>query len=69
MAEERGDLVHIDQTGAAHPVGRVASQWMRGRQGTFRLMPGPPHLVFMRYVGEDGKRDDTDGAKIGRAHV
>ncbi len=62
MSEERADLVRIDQTGAAHPVGRVASQWMRGRQGTFRLMPGPPHLVFMRYVGEDGKRDDSDGA-------
>ncbi len=62
MSEERGDLVRIDPTGAAHPVGRLASQWMRGRQGTFRLMPGPPHLVFMRYVGEDGRRDDNDGA-------
>ena len=62
MSEERSDLVRIDPTGAAHPVGRNASQWMRGRQGTFRLMPGPPHLVFMRYVGEDGKRDDEDGA-------
>ncbi|MFO0616075.1 MAG: DUF4388 domain-containing protein [Polyangiaceae bacterium] len=62
MSEERSDLVRIDTTGAAHPVGRQASQWMRQRQGTFRLMPGPPHLVFMRYVGEDGKRDAEDGA-------
>lgn len=62
MSEERSDLVRIDNTGAAHPVGRQASQWMRQRQGTFRLMPGPPHLVFMRFVGDDGKRDAEDGA-------
>ncbi len=62
MAEERSDLVRIDPTGTVHPVGRVASQMMRGRQGTFRVMPGPPHLVFMRNVGDDGKRDDHDGA-------
>ncbi len=35
---------------------------MRGRQGIFRVMPGPRHLVFMRHVGEDGKRDEHDGA-------
>lgn len=62
MSEERSDLVRIDPTGTAHPVGRQASQWMRQRQGTYRLMPGPPHLVFMRFVGDDGKRDDEDGA-------
>lgn len=62
MSEDRNDLVRIDQTGTAHPVGRVASQVMRGRQGTFRVMPGPKHLVFMRNVGEDGKRDEHDGA-------
>ncbi len=62
MSEERADLVRVDPTGAAHPVGRLASQWMRGRQGTFRVMPGPRHLVFMRHVGEDGIRDEHDGA-------
>jgi hypothetical protein len=62
MTEERSDLVRVDPTGTAHPVGRLASQWMRGRQGTFRVMPGPAHLVFMRHVGEDGVRDDHDGA-------
>lgn len=35
---------------------------MRGRQGIFRVMPGPNHLVFMRHVGEDGRRDEHDGA-------
>ena len=62
MSEERTDLVRVDPTGTAHPVGRVASQMMRLRQGTFRVMPGPTHLLFMRHVGEDGKRDDLDGA-------
>jgi hypothetical protein len=62
MSEERTDLVRVDATGTAHPVGRVASQMMRLRQGTFRVMPGPSHLVFMRNVGEDGKRDEIDGA-------
>ncbi|MFO0551693.1 MAG: DUF4388 domain-containing protein [Polyangiaceae bacterium] len=62
MSEERGDLVRVDQTGAAHPVGRQASQWMRAKKGIFRVFPGPNHLVFMRHVGEDGKRDAEDGA-------
>ena len=62
MADEHQDLVRVDGTGTAHPVGRLASQYMRGRQGTFRVMPGPPHLVFMRHVGEDGVRDERDGA-------
>jgi len=62
MSEERSDLVRVDPTGTAHPVGRLASQMMRGRQGVFRVMPGPGHLVFMRHVGEDGRRDEHDGA-------
>lgn len=62
MSEDRADLVRVDGTGTAHPVGRVASQMMRGRQGIFRVMPGPTHLVFMRHVGEDGRRDELDGA-------
>ncbi len=62
MSDERTDLVRVDATGAAHPVGRLASQWMRARQGTFRVMPGPKHLIFMRHVGEDGVRDEHDGA-------
>lgn len=62
MSEARKDLVRIDSTGTAHPVGRVASQQLRARKGAFRLLPAPGHLVVMRYVGEDGLRDAEDGA-------
>lgn len=61
MSEARKDLVRIDSTGTAHPVGRQASKDLRGRQGAFRLMPSPSHLVVMRFVGEDGQRDEEDG--------
>jgi hypothetical protein len=64
MSEIPSDLVRIDETGTAHAVSRTASQKMRARKGTFRLMPAPDHIVFMRYVGEDGKRDDDDGAVV-----
>jgi hypothetical protein len=64
MPEPPTDLVRIDDTGTAHPVSRTASQKLRARTGTFRLMPGPVHIVFMRYVGEDGKRDEEDGAVV-----
>src|SRR5882724_5418091 len=60
----RDELVRIDDTGAMHPAGKVASQRMRARKGAFRLMPGPDHVVFMRYVGEDGERDEDDGAVV-----
>ena len=61
MDEERLELVRVDATGTAHPVGKTASQRMRARQGAFRLMPAPDHLIVMRYVGEDGRRDPEDG--------
>lgn len=64
MAEPPTDLVRIDETGTAHAVSRTASQKMRARKGTFRLMPAPSHIVFMRYVGEDGRRDEEDGAVV-----
>jgi hypothetical protein len=57
----RDELVRIDATGTAHPVGKIASQRLRARQGAFRLMPAPAHLVVMRFVGEDGRRDPQDG--------
>ncbi len=62
MRESKPDLVRIDDTGTAHAVSRSASQQLRARKGTFRLMPSPQHLIFLRYVGEDGKRDENDGA-------
>jgi hypothetical protein len=60
----RADLVRVDSHGQAHPIGNVASQWLRARTGTFRLLPAPGHVVFMRYTGEDGRRDAEDGAII-----
>ena len=56
--------MRIDDTGALHPVGKVASQRMRARKGAFRLMPAPEHVIFLRYVGEDGARDEDDGAVV-----
>jgi hypothetical protein len=61
MKEELSELVRIDSTGTAHAVGKTASQRMRARQGSFRLMASPAHLIVMRYVGEDGRRDPEDG--------
>jgi hypothetical protein len=60
----RDELVRIDDTGVLHPVGKVASQRMRARRGAFRMMPAPEHVLFLRYVGEDGQRDEDDGAVV-----
>ncbi len=64
MQDARDELIRIDKSGQAHPIGTVASQWMRAREGTYRLLPAPNHVVFMRYTGEDGKRDIEDGALV-----
>ncbi len=64
MREPRAELVRIDSRGEAHPIGTVASQRLRARAGTFRLLPSPPHIVFLRYTGEDGRRDAEDGAIV-----
>ncbi len=64
MKDVRDELVRIDSQGEAHPIGTLASQRLRVRAGTFRMLPGPKHVVFMRYTGEDGQRDDEDGAIV-----
>jgi hypothetical protein len=64
MKEPRDELVRIDDKGEAHPIGVVASQRMRAREGTYRMLPAPGHVVFMRFTGEDGRRDATDGALV-----
>jgi hypothetical protein len=64
MKEPREELIRIDSRGEAHPIGSVASQRMRVREGAFRLLPAPKHVVLMRYTGEDGKRDECDGAIV-----
>jgi hypothetical protein len=64
VKEPRSELVRIDASGVAHPIGNVASQRLRARTGAFRLLPAPDHVVFMRYTGEDGRRDAEDGAIV-----
>ena len=64
MRSIRDELVRIDASGVAHPIGTAASQWMRKGSGAFRLLPAPSHVVFMRYTGEDGQRDADDGAVV-----
>jgi hypothetical protein len=64
VKEPRSELVRIDAGGVAHPIGSVASQRLRAREGAFRLLPAPEHVVFMRYTGEDGRRDAEDGAIV-----
>jgi hypothetical protein len=64
VKEPRSELVRIDEGGVVHPIGNVASQRMRARAGAFRLLPSPQHVVFMRYTGEDGRRDAEDGAIV-----
>jgi len=64
MKDGRSELVRIDSQGQAHPIGNVASQRMRARAGAYRILPAPQHVVFMRYTGEDGRRDAEDGAVV-----
>ena len=64
MKDGRPELVRIDAQGQAHPIGNIASQRLRARAGAYRMLPAPKHVVFMRYTGEDGRRDDEDGAIV-----
>jgi hypothetical protein len=64
MKDIRAELVRIDRNGHVFPVGLVASQRLRARAGAYRMLPAPGHVVLMRYTGEDGRRDDQDGAIV-----
>jgi hypothetical protein len=48
MSDARDDIVRIDASGVAQPVGETARVRMQGREGSFHVMPSPPHLVFLR---------------------
>lgn len=61
MRDGKAELVRIDTRGEAHPIGTIASQRLRARAGAYRMLPAPAHVVFMRYTGEDGRRDAEDG--------
>ena len=64
MDDVRDELARISDKGEIHPIGVAASRRLRAREGTFRVMPAPEHVVFMRYTGEDGRRDEEDGAVV-----
>jgi hypothetical protein len=64
MHDPRDELVRVAATGEAHAIGRTASSRLRAREGTFRILPAPQHVIFMRYTGEDGRRDDWDGSIV-----
>jgi hypothetical protein len=64
MRDVKAELVRIDSRGEAHPIGAIASQRLRARAGAYRVLPAPEHVVFMRYTGEDGRRDAGDGAVV-----
>jgi hypothetical protein len=64
MKQARAELVRIDGGGIAKPVGNVAFARMKAREGAYRVLPAPGHIVFMRFTGEDGRRDAEDGAIV-----
>jgi hypothetical protein len=41
-------LLRVDSTGTVHPVGRAASQQLRARVGSWRLLPSPQNVLLMR---------------------
>ena len=53
MSDARDDIVRIDASGVAHPVGETARVRMQGREGSFRVLPSPPHLVLLRREAAD----------------
>ncbi|MCB9566156.1 MAG: DUF4388 domain-containing protein [Myxococcales bacterium] len=64
MRSAQDELVWITADGKIEPIGDLAASRLRGRQGGFRLLPTPQHVVFMRYTGDDGRRDAEDGAIV-----
>ena len=65
MKHAQDELVWVDTNGVVHPLGQSAGEQMRRRRdGAFRLMPTPDHVIFMRYTGQDGRRDEEDGAVV-----
>ncbi|HET9960027.1 MAG TPA: DUF4388 domain-containing protein [Polyangiaceae bacterium] len=64
MRDPRAELVRIDSHGQAHPIGSVSSHWLRAREGTYRLLPAPNHVVFMRVAGRDAPSEESTGAVV-----
>jgi hypothetical protein len=54
MTEGKDDLVRIDVSGVAHPVGETARVRLQGRSGMFHVLLAPPQLVVMRQAAPEG---------------
>ncbi len=48
MADRDDALLRVDSTGTVHPVGRVASQMLRARNGEWRIQWSPSDVIFLR---------------------
>jgi hypothetical protein len=57
LMEDRDDLLTIEPGGVARPVGALAAQRMQARNGSFRVLPSPAHVVFLRHA-IDGQEPD-----------
>jgi hypothetical protein len=55
--DDRDDLLRIDTTGAARPVGALALQRMQARAGSYHVLPSPAHLLMLRHA-RDGEEPD-----------
>ncbi len=67
-APSQDDVVRIDATGVAHPVGKVAQDALIRRQGsTLEIVPSPRHVVLMRRVGDNEERNLWMSGEITRA--
>ncbi len=65
MKHAQDELVWVDSNGIIHPLGESAGEQMKRRKdGAFRLLPTPNHVIFMRFTGQDGRRDEEDGAVV-----
>jgi Domain of unknown function (DUF4388) len=60
--EADDDLVELDGAGHVRPLGPTAAARMSARQGTYRVLPAPAHLLVMRRgqrgTGESGDAQD-----------
>jgi len=65
MKHAQDELVWVDSNGVVHPLGESAGEQMKRRKdGAYRLLPTPDHVIFMRFTGQDGRRDEEDGAVV-----
>ncbi len=69
MDDDPDELVEFDGAGNARPVGITAASRLRAREGTFRLLPAPAHLVYMRRAGAGEDFDKRRCLLSGEIHA